>query len=183
MPRTGRGLNSYTIKSVSLPGGEIRSKIEIHILEDGEEWERKERLRAYLGILFHEMIHVFLLTYSCRREGCEALLPGMGKLGHGEAWHDIAFAAETAMRKLLGLEVDLLRKWCLVTELCLSGEPVRDAGVERWGFEGDEIAELVGSFGARVRREARMGLEFVRWAVGWSEKLKEIVRERKASSK
>ena len=71
----------------------------------------------------------------------------------------------------------------MVTELCLSGEPARDVGVGRWGFDRDEIAELVGSFGARVRREARMGLEFVGWAMECSEKLKEIERKQRVSLK
>ena len=55
------------------------------------------------------MIHVFLLTYSCRGGECPEVLLGGRKLWHGEAWMDVAFAVETLVKDLLGLEVDLMR--------------------------------------------------------------------------
>jgi hypothetical protein len=131
-----------------------------------------ERLKTCLGISLHEMIHVFLLSYSCRGGGCPGVLLGTKKLWHGEGWQDIAFAAENAVRGLLGLDIDLLRMWCVVTELCFSEEVVEDAEVERWGLRSEDIAALVGRFGERVRKEATMRLKFVGWARGWNEWLR-----------
>lgn len=110
-------------------------------------------------------------------------------MGHGEsdgevwqsiafAWQTIAFAVEAATKTLLYLKIDLMRKWCLVTELCLSGEPIEDVKVVRWGFEAEEIVELVGMFGTRVRREARMCLELVEWTRAWSLWLRGVERDK-----
>ena len=182
VPKTREGLNHFTIKSVSAANGERHSRISIHGLGEESGYTRKDRkagLRAYLGILLHEMIHVFLYTYSCRIGACNRLLQGMAGLGHSEAWMEIAFAIENSVKVLLGLEVDLLRKWCLVTELSLNGEPVKNVEVKKWGFENVEIAVFVAAYGKDVRREARMGLEFVGWAREWIERLGEVEGERR----
>ncbi len=88
---------------------------------------------------------------------------------------DIAFAVEKAVKRLLGLEVALLRLWCLVTECCLTGPVavVGDMQVGRWGFEERGVQRLVDAFGSRVRREAREGREFFEWAREWMERVGE----------
>ena len=89
-------------------------------------------------------------------------------LGHGDVWLNISFAVERSVKSLLGLEVDLLRKSCLVTKVELEQGPLLNVGVGKWDFEVEEIAELASVYGTGVRREARRDLEFIEWARDWT---------------
>jgi hypothetical protein len=74
------------------------------------------RLEVYLGILLHEMAHAVLQLYTCicepfcsQRKGNEA--------GHGASWQAIAYAAQYAALKLLGLQLDLGREQAMVDDI------------------------------------------------------------------
>ena len=152
------GIDGFTIKNCSLENGDIVSVISVHILGIRG---REERLVAYLGILLHQMIHVFLLFYCCRDPECLDVVRRRGDRGYLYIWQDIAFALEDAVWELLGLNLDLLRKWALVEELSANREVWEED--MRWGFEGEDIRRLVRVHGARIRYEARQGKGLIEW--------------------
>jgi hypothetical protein len=134
---------------------------------------RKDRIRFYLGVLLHEMIHVFLYTYTCSGGSCKVGVAGGARLGHCEAWFEIAFGIERAVLGLLDMKVDLGRRESLVLELSLCGSLVDFGGMgtssmsetekwESWGYDKKDIENVVMKCGAWIRKQRRNGGEF--WA-------------------
>ena len=94
---------------------------------------------AMLSVLLHEMIHAFLLLYSCPLK-CQFDPRSSGHTGHAGAWQDAAYAVEKACNDsgCLGVDIDLGRLWCLKFEMEATGmQPPGDVG--RWGFDLHEV--------------------------------------------
>jgi len=169
----------YTIKSVSYPGGKIRSRIVIHTLPltSTSFYNRYQRLRTYLGILLHEMITVFFTTFSCRHNICLSEVNGWVGLGHGELWQEIAFRIEQSVKEYISLDLDLLRKWAWVVELRFSRRYLdRDVDMGQFGFDAEEILDLIRKFDASSTEDAKVRPSFVEWARENSER--EAIRKR-----
>ncbi|KAK5701004.1 hypothetical protein LTR97_005523 [Elasticomyces elasticus] len=84
----------------------------------------KSSPEAILCTLLHEMLHFFLVAYSCpgsRRDGCCdanicAFLNG-GAASHGRAWMHMAKSIEDEMPRLLGFTGRLGRQECAISEI------------------------------------------------------------------
>lgn len=69
-----------------------------------EEWR--------ICVLLHEMLHAFLILYSCRRrdDGCLAMwdlsMGGASDVGHGPAWANAMTVIQAALRREVRWEVD-----------------------------------------------------------------------------
>lgn len=95
-----------------------------------------ERLRKYLAVLLHEMIHAMFNLYVCF--SCDECVKETwaleGMTGHGEAWQEVALLIEERCEELLDEDLDLRRCSSAEVEMrnggLLSGEQL-----QRWDME------------------------------------------------
>ncbi|KAG9237703.1 hypothetical protein BJ875DRAFT_481008 [Amylocarpus encephaloides] len=113
------------------------SKIVIYRADNQRVW-RRNRLEMTVITILHEMVHVFLATFSC--PACLPAWEGEGRSGHGKAFMDImsvlpAAAVQNGIipkwtLEMLDLEFDLGK------ELDASGSPMPDdETLRRWGLD------------------------------------------------
>ena len=111
-----------------------RAKIVVNTLYD----DGLGRMLKHVATLLHEMIHAFLLIYMARRYHW---LPayfnnGRGYTGHGTAWHDIAYALEQAVKRLMGVHLELGREISMWTELQKAKRRGEKIDPSKWGLSG-----------------------------------------------
>jgi len=169
----------YTIKSVSYLGGSIGSRIVVHTLPltSTSLHNRYQRLRSYLSALLFEMIVVFFGTFSCRHNFCLSEVNGWIGLGCGQLWQEIAFRFEDSAKEYLKLDLDLLRKWAWVVELKFSRRYMDgDIDVGQFGFDREEILDLIRKFDVSSVEDAKARRSFIEWAREKAER--ETIRKR-----
>lgn len=120
--------------------GTISSRI---LIQELDIESRKTRLHIYLGVLLHQMLTTFLLTYSCGGGvECPEKFDGVKDVEYSTAWQDLAYSLEKTAKYLLCLDLNLLRKCTLVIELCRN-KGVVSGVMGRWGFEDENMRDLV----------------------------------------
>ncbi|KAH8601331.1 hypothetical protein B0O99DRAFT_681355 [Bisporella sp. PMI_857] len=164
-------IDRYTIRAATRSNGDITTKIIIY-KPYAPIYDRKMLLLWYLSVLVHEMIRVFIMTFTCRHPDCLVKGDGTARLGYSEIWQEAAYEFEKAALEVLELPLDLLRKWSWVVELLSrdhSKSPVEN--IRQWGFKDNEILLLIRDFSAEDIRDAREGRNFINWAgaKGYSE--------------
>lgn len=90
----------------------LRLKIEIC---QGRAQDDEERLQGYLGVLLHEMCHVFIMLYGC---GCMNCFSGnnRSRTGHNHHWQNISYWVRWIVQDRLDLDLDLRRNAYMVNE-------------------------------------------------------------------
>ncbi|PQE16007.1 hypothetical protein CJF32_00004883 [Rutstroemia sp. NJR-2017a WRK4] len=135
--------NNFTGLVQGVTGGIARKRgyTVIYIFKRPEiAWE-KERLRIYLIVLLHEMIHALIREYACGCFRCvRCHVEGSGHTGHGYTWQLIAAEVEKTTRLRLGLELDLLRGQSLEYELNAGDLELQTA---RMFYPAEELGLLI----------------------------------------
>jgi len=113
-----------------------RAKIVVNTLYD----DGYGRIIKHVATLLHEMIHAFLLIYMARTY---YWLParfnnGRGYTGHGSAWHDIAYALEQAVTRLMGVNLEMGREISMWTELQKAKWRGEKIDPSKWGLSGNK---------------------------------------------
>ena len=79
---------------------------------------KSARMRGRLSILLHELCHAIFIAYAC--EECPKY--SINGCGHGRAWQDVAVKMEESGKRVLSIELDLMRFYNV-------GEQAREMGV------------------------------------------------------
>ena len=105
----------------------------------------RARLRHYLGVLVHEMLHAVLCLYCCRCDNCnpEQSLDGDGETGHGLLWLKAAKNIEFFLDSTLYLELSLSRAMSLAYELWESKQELKSVHLDQIGLLKDKVEDLL----------------------------------------
>lgn len=132
-----------------------------------EIFETKEIRRKFrgsteefrLGVLLHEMVHCFLLNYSCKYRCCEPLnelaFGGAGNHGHGPVWADSMVTVHAIVRKSVDwLESSSIRRGVEKTMREHSFQPTQKQ-LDRWGLNPKTWGHIDDWDGLRLKFLAR----------------------------
>lgn len=107
-----------------------------------DEADGESRLRHCVGTLLHEMVHCFIMVYTCPCPSCaETFKAQYGQKHHGETWHILATDLQKAVRDILGIAVDLGIDIAMAEEWFLSGANLQE--VELRGLSHSIMEQLV----------------------------------------
>ena len=112
--------------------------------------KREDRLRNYVSVLLHEMIHAFMSLYACRRYNCDREPENVGVTGHGEAWCHTAQALEKGVGEHFAIFLDMKAMISYARELRHAGG-TPSSKVYEWGFDKGTVEYLIGRWKIQER--------------------------------
>ncbi|KAH8597509.1 hypothetical protein B0O99DRAFT_703451 [Bisporella sp. PMI_857] len=116
-------------------------KCNILIYEIAEE-DPEKRAREYVGVLLHEMLHVFFHLYTCHCQKCDRRTYETNGYGHGKQWQRAAKLLEVFLASELNTNINLMRYASLGREIAISGKswtPLSDAELKLLGMKRGNV--------------------------------------------
>ncbi len=113
-PRNGRPARSDRRKPMGELPGSHRSVIRIY-----ERFlDSRDRLKRYMDVLLHEMIHSLVSNYCCRCHSCNPSLQDyLGQTGHGVGYIKLAKEAEAFAKRMMNIDLRVGLRECVAIEI------------------------------------------------------------------
>ena len=100
-----------------------------------EQPNPQKRWKLYMGTLIHEMIHAYLLLYSCSYQDCSSTWEKCGEYDHGVAFLDMAKVLQMDLKERDIVDIEPNLESSLARELVLSNRTPEREFVDLWGLD------------------------------------------------